>query len=46
MNLLSFNNKRKNIIKDDGKKEDIHKSLGNNKREILLKDDKHILKLR
>ena len=45
LNLLSSNNKKEVIIKKNRKKEGIYKNLGDNKKGILLDNNKHILKL-
>lgn len=45
INSLNSNNKRKVIIKNNKKKEGIYKGLKDNKRGVLLNDNKHILKL-
>ena len=45
LDLLNFDNKRAVVIKDEGKKKGPYKSLRNNKGEVLLNNNKHILKL-
>lgn len=44
LNSLSFNDKKDNIIKDSRKKKYIYKGLRDNKRKILLENNKNILK--
>ena len=44
LDSFSFDNERKVVIKDGRKKDSIYKGLGYNKREVLLEDNKYILK--
>lgn len=44
LDLLNFNNKYKDMIKNNKKKESTYKDLRDNKRRVLLKDNKSILK--
>lgn len=44
MHSLSFNDEREVVIEENRKKEGTQEDLGNDKKEVLLNDNKHILK--